>query len=72
MDDIDEHDMHSEFYQMTEETAELLNEVRKKMAEELLQSVQLRHEHLKRLHHVMMAVFKEESGWTRYFYLSWI
>lgn len=29
VDDIDEHEMHSEFYQITEETAELLNQVRK-------------------------------------------
>ena len=28
VDDIDEHEMHSEFYQMTEETHNLLNEVK--------------------------------------------
>lgn len=29
VEDIDQHEMHSEFYQMTEETADLLNKVRK-------------------------------------------
>ena len=28
VEDIDEHEMHSEFYQMSEETAQLLNEVK--------------------------------------------
>ena len=28
VEDIDRHDMHSEFYQMTEDTASLLNEVK--------------------------------------------
>ena len=33
VDNIDDHEMHSEYYQMTQETADLLNETRKKVIE---------------------------------------
>lgn len=66
VDDIDDHDMHSEFYQMTAETANLLNEVRAKggriitvgtTSTRTLETIATRHE----------GLFKEESGWTNIF-----
>ena len=35
VEDIDDHDMHSEFYQMTADTASLLNKVKAKVVESL-------------------------------------
>lgn len=66
VDDIDDHDMHSEFYQMTAETANLLNEVRAKggriitvgtTSTRTLETIATCHE----------GLFKEESGWTNIF-----
>ena len=66
VDNIDEHEMHSEFYQMSEETAALLNKV-KERADELFLSVQLQQEHLKQLPQHVMVNFKPMSGWTDIF-----
>ena len=66
VDDIDNHEMHSEFYQMTEGTARLLNEVRAKggrivtvgtTSTRTLETIATRHD----------GVFKEENGWTSIF-----
>ncbi|MGE7759072.1 tRNA preQ1(34) S-adenosylmethionine ribosyltransferase-isomerase QueA [Peribacillus sp. NPDC097895] len=66
VDDIDSHEMHSEFYQMTEGTARLLNEVKEKggkiitvgtTSTRTLETIASRHD----------GVFKEENGWTSIF-----
>ena len=64
-------DMHSEFYQMTAETADLLNQTKANggrivtvgtTSTRTLETIATGHD----------GAFKEESGWTRYFHLSWI
>ncbi|MBO0996382.1 tRNA preQ1(34) S-adenosylmethionine ribosyltransferase-isomerase QueA [Bacillus sp. SD075] len=66
VDDIDSHEMHSEFYQMTEGTARLLNEVKEKggkiitvgtTSTRTLETIASRND----------GVFKEENGWTSIF-----
>jgi len=66
VDEIADHDMHSEFYQMSAETAHLLNEVRAKggriitvgtTSTRTLETIATRHE----------GLFNEESGWTNIF-----
>ncbi|MCK2016937.1 tRNA preQ1(34) S-adenosylmethionine ribosyltransferase-isomerase QueA [Peribacillus frigoritolerans] len=66
VDDIDSHEMHSEFYQMTEGTARLLNDVKKKggkiitvgtTSTRTLETIASRND----------GVFKEENGWTSIF-----
>lgn len=66
VDDIDSHEMHSEFYQMTEGTARLLNEVKGKggkiitvgtTSTRTLETIASRND----------GVFKEENGWTSIF-----
>lgn len=66
VDDIDSHEMHSEFYQMTEGTARLLNEVRASggkiitvgtTSTRTLETIASRND----------GVFKEENGWTSIF-----
>ncbi|MGE7182716.1 tRNA preQ1(34) S-adenosylmethionine ribosyltransferase-isomerase QueA [Peribacillus sp. NPDC006672] len=66
VDDIDSHEMHSEFYQMTEGTARLLNDVKEKggkiitvgtTSTRTLETIASRND----------GVFKEESGWTSIF-----
>jgi len=66
VEDIDDHDMHSEFYQMTADTANLLNEVKANggriitvgtTSTRTLETIASRHN----------GVFKEESGWTSIF-----
>ncbi|MBA9025703.1 tRNA preQ1(34) S-adenosylmethionine ribosyltransferase-isomerase QueA [Peribacillus huizhouensis] len=66
VDDIDNHDMHSEFYQMTAETAQILNQVRSAggriitvgtTSTRTLETIASRHD----------GVFQEESGWTSIF-----
>ncbi|MFE4810478.1 tRNA preQ1(34) S-adenosylmethionine ribosyltransferase-isomerase QueA [Peribacillus simplex] len=66
VDDIDSHEMHSEFYQMTEGTARLLNEVKDKggkiitvgtTSTRTLETIASRND----------GVFKEENGWTSIF-----
>lgn len=66
VDDIDSHEMHSEFYQMTEGTARLLNDVKEKggkiitvgtTSTRTLETIASRND----------GVFKEENGWTNIF-----
>ncbi|MBK5442754.1 tRNA preQ1(34) S-adenosylmethionine ribosyltransferase-isomerase QueA [Peribacillus sp. TH24] len=66
VDDIDSHEMHSEFYQMTEGTARLLNKVKADggkiitvgtTSTRTLETIASRND----------GVFKEESGWTSIF-----
>ncbi|MFB6802740.1 tRNA preQ1(34) S-adenosylmethionine ribosyltransferase-isomerase QueA [Peribacillus butanolivorans] len=66
VDDIDSHEMHSEFYQMTEGTAQLLNKVKEDggkiitvgtTSTRTLETIASRND----------GVFKEESGWTSIF-----
>lgn len=66
VDDIDSHEMHSEFYQMTEGTARLLNDVKGKggkiitvgtTSTRTLETIASRND----------GVFKEENGWTSIF-----
>lgn len=65
-DDVDEHEMHSEFYQMTEGTARLLNEVKANggriitvgtTSTRTLETIASRND----------GIFKEENGWTSIF-----
>ncbi|RFU62774.1 tRNA preQ1(34) S-adenosylmethionine ribosyltransferase-isomerase QueA [Bacillus sp. V59.32b] len=65
-DDVDEHEMHAEFYQMTEGTARLLNEVKANggriitvgtTSTRTLETIASKHD----------GLFKEESGWTSIF-----
>ncbi|MFI8493247.1 tRNA preQ1(34) S-adenosylmethionine ribosyltransferase-isomerase QueA [Peribacillus butanolivorans] len=66
VDDIDSHEMHSEFYQMTEGTARLLNKVKEDggkiitvgtTSTRTLETIASRND----------GFFKEESGWTSIF-----
>jgi S-adenosylmethionine:tRNA ribosyltransferase-isomerase len=66
VENIEEHDMHAEFYQMTEETARLLNEVRQQggriiavgtTSTRTLETIASRHN----------GAFVAESGWTDIF-----
>lgn len=66
VDDIDEHEMHAEFYEVTEETAELLNRVREKggriisvgtTSTRTLETIASNHS----------GKFVAESGWTDIF-----
>ncbi|MDQ0219342.1 tRNA preQ1(34) S-adenosylmethionine ribosyltransferase-isomerase QueA [Peribacillus cavernae] len=65
-DDVDDHEMHAEFYQMTEGTARLLNEVKANggriitvgtTSTRTLETIASKHD----------GLFKEESGWTSIF-----
>lgn len=66
VDDIDNHDMHAEFYQMTAETAELLNKTKENggrivavgtTSTRTLETIAAQND----------GVFKEENGWTSIF-----
>ena len=66
VDDINDHDMHSEFYQMSAETAHLLNEVKATggrvitvgtTSTRTVETIATRHD----------GIFQEESGWTNIF-----
>lgn len=66
VENIEEHDMHAEFYQMTEETAQLLNETRRQggriiavgtTSTHTLETIAARHN----------GTFVAESGWTDIF-----
>lgn len=66
VDNINDHDMHSEFYQMSAETAHLLNEVKVNggrvitvgtTSTRTVETIAARHD----------GIFKEESGWTNIF-----
>lgn len=66
VDDIDQHEMHSEFFQMTEDTAHLLNEVREKGG----RIVSVGTTSTRTLETIATAtggIFKEMSGWTNIF-----
>ncbi|MCZ0756128.1 tRNA preQ1(34) S-adenosylmethionine ribosyltransferase-isomerase QueA [Anoxybacillus sp. J5B_2022] len=66
VENVEEHDMHAEFYQMTEETARLLNEVKQRggriiavgtTSTRTLETIASRHD----------GTFVAESGWTDIF-----
>ncbi|WP_042345663.1 tRNA preQ1(34) S-adenosylmethionine ribosyltransferase-isomerase QueA [Bacillus massiliigorillae] len=66
VDDVGDHDMHAEYYHMTEETAQLLNQVKADggriitvgtTSTRTLETIASRHD----------GVFKAESGWTSIF-----
>lgn len=66
VDDIDRHEMHSEFFQMTADTAHLLNEVREKGG----RIVSVGTTSTRTLETIAAAtggIFKEKSGWTNIF-----
>jgi S-adenosylmethionine:tRNA ribosyltransferase-isomerase len=66
VDDIDQHEMHSEFFQMTADTAHLLNEVREKGG----RIVSVGTTSTRTLETITAAtggIFKEKSGWTNIF-----
>jgi S-adenosylmethionine:tRNA ribosyltransferase-isomerase len=66
VDDINEHEMHSEFYQMTEGTARLLNDVKEQGGRIITVGTTSTRtlETIARDHH---GIFKEASGWTDIF-----
>ncbi|QOY36325.1 tRNA preQ1(34) S-adenosylmethionine ribosyltransferase-isomerase QueA [Anaerobacillus isosaccharinicus] len=66
VDDIKEHQMHAEFYQMTEETAETLNSV-KKSGKKIVTVGTTSTRTLETIAHANDGVFKESSGWTSIF-----
>ncbi|MFF2286098.1 tRNA preQ1(34) S-adenosylmethionine ribosyltransferase-isomerase QueA [Peribacillus butanolivorans] len=66
VDDIDSHEMHSEFYQMTEGTARLLNKV-KEDGGKIITVGTTSTRTLETIASRNNGVFKEESGWTSIF-----
>ncbi|MFD9624885.1 tRNA preQ1(34) S-adenosylmethionine ribosyltransferase-isomerase QueA [Peribacillus muralis] len=66
VDDIDSHEMHSEFYQMTEGTARLLNEVKEKGGRIITVGTTSTRT-LETIASRLDGVFKEENGWTSIF-----
>ncbi|WP_285765514.1 tRNA preQ1(34) S-adenosylmethionine ribosyltransferase-isomerase QueA [Peribacillus sp. SI8-4] len=66
VDDIDSHEMHSEFYQMTEGTARLLNEVKEKGGRIITVGTTSTRT-LETIASANDGVFKEASGWTSIF-----
>ena len=65
-EDIDEHEMHSEFYQMTEETAQLLNEV-KQSGGRIISVGTTSTRTLETIASAYDGNFRQESGWTNIF-----
>ena len=65
-DNILEHKMHSEFYQMTEETAKVLNETKQKN-KKIISVGTTSTRVLETLANKNNGIFKEESGWTDIF-----
>ncbi len=65
-EDIEEHDMHSEFYMMNKETADLLNEVRNKGGR-IISVGTTSTRTLETIASKNNGIFKEESGWTSIF-----
>lgn len=61
VDDVNDHEMHSEYYQMTQETADLLNDTKSKDIA-LYQLVQLQHVHLKQFDAIMINLLKRVAG----------
>ncbi|SFC53658.1 S-adenosylmethionine--tRNA ribosyltransferase-isomerase [Bacillus sp. OV322] len=66
VDDIDAHEMHSEFYQMTEGTSRLLNEV-KAQGGRIITVGTTSTRTLETIASKNDGVFKEDSGWTSIF-----
>ncbi|MGE6375540.1 tRNA preQ1(34) S-adenosylmethionine ribosyltransferase-isomerase QueA [Peribacillus muralis] len=66
VDDIDSHEMHSEFYQMTAGTARLLNEVKEKGGKIITVGTTSTRT-LETIASGNAGVFKEASGWTSIF-----
>lgn len=66
VDDIDNHDMHAEFYQMTAETAELLNKT-KENGGRIVAVGTTSTRTLETIAAQNNGVFKEENGWTSIF-----
>lgn len=65
-DNILEHKMHSEFYQMTEETAKVLNETKQKN-KKIISVGTTSTRVLETIANKNNGIFKEESGWTDIF-----
>lgn len=66
VDNIEEHDMHAEFYQMSQDTAELLNEVKQKNNKIIaVGTTSVRT--LETIARDENGKFKEKSGWTDIF-----
>ncbi|MFN7249222.1 MAG: tRNA preQ1(34) S-adenosylmethionine ribosyltransferase-isomerase QueA [Anaerobacillus sp.] len=66
VEDIAEHEMHAEFYQMTAETAERLNDV-KKSGKKIVTVGTTSTRTLETIAHANNGLFKESSGWTSIF-----
>jgi S-adenosylmethionine:tRNA ribosyltransferase-isomerase len=66
VDDVAQHEMHSEFYQMTEETAALLNEV-KKAGGRIISVGTTSTRTLETIATAGCGTFKATSGWTNIF-----
>ncbi|WP_042459115.1 tRNA preQ1(34) S-adenosylmethionine ribosyltransferase-isomerase QueA [Neobacillus dielmonensis] len=66
VDDIEGHDMHSEFYMMTEETAQLLNDVREKGGRIITVGTTSTRT-LETIATAQDGKFKASSGWTNIF-----
>jgi S-adenosylmethionine:tRNA ribosyltransferase-isomerase len=66
VEDIAEHEMHAEFYQMTAETAQRLNEV-KKSGKKIVTVGTTSTRTLETIAHANHGEFKESSGWTSIF-----
>jgi S-adenosylmethionine:tRNA ribosyltransferase-isomerase len=66
VEDIKEHEMHAEFYQMTEETAQTLNNV-KRSGKKIVTVGTTSTRTLETIAHANEGVFKESSGWTSIF-----
>jgi len=66
VENIEEHDMHAEFYQMSKETADLLNEVKAKNGRIITVGTTSTRT-LETIASKYNGMFKEESGWTSIF-----
>ena len=66
VEDIDEHEMHSEYYQMTEQTAQLLNEV-KQSGGRIISVGTTSTRTLETIASACNGKFQQTSGWTNIF-----
>ncbi len=66
VEDIEEHEMHAEFYQMTAETAEVLNRA-KRAGKKIITVGTTSTRTLETIAHANDGVFIESSGWTSIF-----
>ena len=71
VEDVTEHHMHSEFYIVEPEQAELINRVQKKKAGRLWQSERQAAVRWSR-QPMKTVILKAGSGWTDILYLSWL